>query len=146
MSENAPKFTLPAEPVDGYVLEYWDADIETYRLATADPSGFRATYHVNTPWANHPWSDGTSGAAPFVDDWAIETIAGAAQGRREGWESTAKLLNADEDIFPSRLEALERIRQRIARRIVLLGQEKNALHTRLREINAEVMKPAEVKP
>lgn len=154
MSEEAPKFILPAEPVDGYVLEYWDADIETYRLATADPRGFRATYHVNTAWRDLPWSkDSPIGGAPLINQWAIETVHGSPQGRSVGWEECAAQLNADVDMFPSREAAMEYLRERIASRIILLGQERDALRARLRGIQAEALReaqakrqPAEVKP
>lgn len=85
-------------PIDFARIEWWEVT----------PSGVRAhraTYHVDLPWEEHPWSllwpDGRRGA-PFKHDWAIEKEEKewgtsrsfwSGEGRWENWSAPLKWLD-----------------------------------------------------
>lgn len=73
---------LPAQPIDGFVLEWWVAGDYVF----PEVEHRRATYHANTAWADHPFSKSSGiNGAPFVDQWAIYAER-RPSGRLSGWD------------------------------------------------------------
>lgn len=108
---------FPDEPIDGYTLEYWS--VYFTGSSACKPQHYRATYHVNTSWKDHPWGRNSKGGAPFIDEWSIEEeethptfmsdqteTVWCPRGRHEQWQRLIDHVRDDTIIFTSESEAL----------------------------------------
>lgn len=100
-------------PIDGAVVPF-------FKL-THDGTGivaYRATYHVSTPWADHPWAKDrpqTKGQA-FTNEWAIESHyegeSFSSSGRCDGWRGlgpSALAHGLERFMFDTREDALRKV-------------------------------------
>jgi hypothetical protein len=86
-------FTLPAEPVDGYQIEWYEYSGGSYYFYIHH---YTAKYYRNTPWDVYCPGGGNWGA-PLVDDWMIsreqvipEKGPLSAESRWCGWSRPAE--------------------------------------------------------
>lgn len=97
-----PRFTLPAEPVDGFVLEAWQSDTSPYSDGGA--RCLRYVYRLKCTWKDL-YPDFSPGA-DFENEWQLFDNE-RFSGRVDGWLSPLEWLNARAYLFATRSEALE---------------------------------------
>ena len=100
------KLELPAEPVDGYVVEFFELAYDRLRAG-------KAVYHVNTPWSAYCLGD-KRGGRDLVDSWML-SYRGSDYGRLLGWSFLIDGL-AGPTIFATQAEAAIALAERLAKR------------------------------
>lgn len=117
--------TLPAEPVDQHVVEYWDIDYE--RLTKV-----RLVYHVNTPWVKY--EPERTGGADLVDDWMVyRDDSKYAEGRLCGWDAP-KFITFGKRYFLTREEAVKVLRERLEGTLEHYRQKVRELQSTLKKL------------
>ena len=94
------KIKLPANPVDGYTLEFW----QVYLGLSTHLDKVRYKYYKNTSWATYVDTDGggyysqneKDRGSPLIDQWMVssfypETGHWHPVGRFDGWDIKQKL-------------------------------------------------------
>jgi hypothetical protein len=87
-------------PVDGEIVEFWAFDLDGGGRPYL--GHYRSTFHVNTPWDEHPWGARREGfGLAFVNQWSTECWDSSGTWCSNGRADTAWLETrlAQEDVF-----------------------------------------------
>lgn len=97
--KKALPFTIPDEPVDGFVVSCYRVDLWG---DSAQVDHFAYEYHVCTPWGRY--SPDRPGGSDLVDTWMINE-GGRCIGRMPGWQAIRRI--PADIVFATHAEAVE---------------------------------------
>lgn len=130
----APRFTLPTEPVDGFVLEAWRADtLKGVRC-------LRYVYRSKCTWGDL-YPEEVGAGADFENEWQIFHDENFV-GRYDTWLGPLTWLNEQPNVFASRREAQEQAVQWLRERIRYMLQDIKSWRALLAKIEGELTAPS----
>ncbi len=131
-------FSLPAAPVDGYVIQWYEYQVSDYNYSIYFCQG---RYYLNTPWEVYSPGSGRDGA-PLVDDWMMsrqvllpEKGYLSAEGRWSGWKSPEEEREW-KDCYLTQAEAMAAAKEKLRQRLDISQKQVQRLEKLLRELEA----------